>query len=166
MSTATGMLVRMTTTDPLSDARLDAWCTLQRAYTRLGGLLTRELTAATGLSEADYQILEALHRADGRLRAIELRQRLGWEKSRLSHQARRMEQRGLLDRTDCALESRGTDLVLTNTGREAAIDAVAVRAHSVRTHVIATLHPDQLQQLADISHQLHDHAAETANHEH
>ena len=154
----------MTTNNPRSDTRLDAWCTLQRAYTRLGGLLSRELYAATGLSEADYQILEALHRADGRLRAVQLREQLGWEKSRLSHQARRMEQRGLLVRAECPLESRGTDLVLTDAGRHAAIDAIDVRAGSVRTHVVATLDRAQLQQLSAISHQLDVHAAEANGH--
>jgi DNA-binding MarR family transcriptional regulator len=154
----------MATTDPLPDTRLDAWCTLQRAYARLGGLLSRELYTATGLSEADYQILEALHRAEGRLRAVELREQLGWEKSRLSHQARRMERRGLLERIECALEGRGTDLVLTGTGRRTAIDAITVRAESVRTHVIAPLDRDQLQELTDICDQLHTHTAETANH--
>lgn len=154
----------MTTRDPRSDTRPDAWCTLQRAYTRLGGLLSRELYTATGLSEADYQILEALHRADGRLRAVQLREQLGWEKSRLSHQARRMEQRGLLLRTECPVEGRGTDLVLTDTGRQAAIDAIDIRAGSVHTHVVATLDRAQLRQLSDISQQLDAHAAEANDH--
>jgi DNA-binding MarR family transcriptional regulator len=154
----------MAITDPLSDTGLVAWCTLQRAYARLGGLLSRELYTATGLSEADYQILEALHRVGGRLRAVELREQLGWEKSRLSHQARRMEQRGLLERTECALESRGTDLALTDDGRRAAIDAIDVRADSVGTHVISPLDRAQLRQLTEICDQLHAHTAETANH--
>ena len=154
----------MRTSEPRSDTRLDAWCTLQRAYTRLGGLLSRELYTATGLSEADYQILEALHRADGRLRAAQLREQLGWEKSRLSHQSRRMEQRGLLVRTECPLESRGTDLVLTDAGRQAAIDAIDVRAGSVDAHVGAILDRAQLQQLSDISQQLDAHAAEANDH--
>lgn len=45
----------------------------------------RELGRKTGLSESDYEILHALAGTRGnRIRALDLRQRIGWEKSRLS----------------------------------------------------------------------------------
>ena len=124
----------------------------QRAQTLLAGLLARELTQATGLSEADYQVLVSLTDApDGRLRSIELRCVLSWEKSRLSHQVRRMTSRGLITKRACAEDGRSSDIVLTDAGRDAAQRASCVRARSVRRHVIGPLGRGRLGELAEIS---------------
>ncbi|MFG1943848.1 MarR family winged helix-turn-helix transcriptional regulator [Nonomuraea sp. NPDC048826] len=129
---------------------LAAWRAYSTAHDRLAAHLSRELTRATGLSEADYQILDALLDAPGgRMRALELRWVLQWEKSRLSHQVGRMAKRGLLGRESCAEDARGWDIALTAEGREAAARARQVREHSVRHVVLDTLGPDRLAGLAE-----------------
>jgi len=56
---------------------------------------TASCRADAGLSLGDFDVLVALSEAPGqRLRAFELAAVLEWEKSRLSHHVRRMEQRG------------------------------------------------------------------------
>src|SRR5690242_16969428 len=68
-------------------------------HRRVGGDLHR----ATGLSEADYAVLVHLSEADnGRLRPSDLGWGINWEKSRLSHHLRRMEERGLVRRPHAA----------------------------------------------------------------
>ncbi|MYV43460.1 MarR family transcriptional regulator, partial [Streptomyces sp. SID1328] len=61
--------------------------------------IEQQLQAGGGLSNADYTVLVALSEApDGRLRAHQLSNELGWEKSRLHHQLTRMCKRGLVER--------------------------------------------------------------------
>ncbi|MGN9781620.1 MarR family transcriptional regulator [Nonomuraea sp. ZG12] len=131
-------------------AELDAWRRHTTVHGQLAAHLARELTRATGLSEADHQILDALLDAPGtRMRALELRYALQWEKSRLSHQVARMSARGLLERVACSEDARGWDLSLTAEGREAAARARAVREESVRRLVLETLGPERLALLAE-----------------
>jgi DNA-binding MarR family transcriptional regulator len=91
---------------------------------RLTERLNRELADKTGLSEADFDILTALLQApDDTVRALALRCGLEWEKSRLSHQLKRMEARGLILREDCVEDNRGTVIRVTDTGRKLAAEA-------------------------------------------
>ena len=55
----------------------------------------------------------------GRMRPRDLGLGLQWEKSRLSHQLRRMESRGLVERAICDEDGRGALLAATAAGRTA-----------------------------------------------
>jgi DNA-binding MarR family transcriptional regulator len=125
--------------------------------------LARELARATGLSEADYQVLDALLDAPGgRARALQLRVALEWEKSRLSHQLARMVERGLLARTSCVEDARGADIALTDAGREAGQRARRVRAESVRTMVLETLGAEGMACLDEVATVLATRLSEAA----
>jgi DNA-binding MarR family transcriptional regulator len=115
---------------------------------RVGGRLQRE----TGLSEADYEVLVNLSEAPaGRLRPTELGGATQWEKSRLSHHVRRMEERGLVKRMACQSDRRGSFVVITAAGRRAIERAAPVHVEHVREMFIDALTPAQLDALADIS---------------
>ena len=136
----------------LTPAQASAWRRFHRMQAQLIGVLGRELTQATGLSEADYEVLAALAVAPrSTQRARDLRWELAWEKSRLSHQLRRMEQRGLVRRTDCAEDSRSTVIVLTAKGRTAYGAAERFQQERVREHLVDALDADQLEALSEIS---------------
>ena len=129
-----------------------AWANYQRMRVRLTGKINRELARETGLSEADFAILTELSLADeGVSRAMALRGGLDWEKSRLSHQIRRMEERGLLRREPCVEDSRGSVIRITDAGRSVALDATERYAAIVKRHVFDLLTPDQLAALDGIS---------------
>lgn len=82
--------------------------------------LEQRLQRDAGLSLADFEVLRGLTVAEGhRLRAGALADALGWEKSRISHQVRRMVERGLLQKTGCPTDGRGTWVVLADGGRDA-----------------------------------------------
>ena len=82
--------------------------------------LEQRLQRDAGISGADFDVLHSLSVADdNRLRAGALAESLGWEKSRISHQVRRMAERGLVDRADCPTDLRGTWVVLTAAGADA-----------------------------------------------
>lgn len=138
--------------DGLSDQEELAWRRYHRMQSQLHSVLGRELTRATGLSEAEYEVCTALLQQPRQtLRARELRRELLWEKSRLSHQLRRMEQRGLLARTDCPEDSRGAIVRLTAAGRKVARQAECARATAIRSHLIGVLSDEQLTALSGIS---------------
>ena len=104
----------------LSDSQAAAWASYQRMRVRLTGRLNQELARKTGLSEADFEILSALTEApDESVRALALRCGLEWEKSRLSHQLRRMEARGLITREECVEDNRGLVIRVTDAGTKA-----------------------------------------------
>ncbi|MGW4641709.1 MarR family winged helix-turn-helix transcriptional regulator [Sphaerisporangium sp. NPDC004334] len=131
-------------------SELDAWRGYTAVHAQLAAHMARELTRATGLSEADYQVLDALLDApSARMRALELRWTLQWEKSRLSHQVARMRSRGLLERDACTEDARGWDISLTAAGRQAATRAREVREESVRRLVVGTLGAERLAHFAE-----------------
>ncbi len=129
--------------------------------TRLTGRLNRELAQKTGLSEADFEILMALtERPNESVRALALRCGLEWEKSRLSHQLRRMEERGLLIREECIEDNRGAVIRLTETGRKLAADAQQHYEEAVQRYVVNVLTPEQLEALGAISEAILAHLEE------
>lgn len=136
----------------LTTEQYAAWDAYRRMAVRLSGRIGQELAAGSGLSEADYDILSALATApEQSQRSIALRCGLDWEKSRLSHQLRRMEQRGLVSRHDCADDSRSVVVTLTDEGRAALASARTAYDAAVREHVTDALSADQLAALREIS---------------
>src|SRR5215204_5427479 len=114
------------------DASLIAWSRLQVVYGHLAGEINRALYRETGLSEADATVLIALlETPESQLHSFELRCGLAWEKSRLSHQLRRMEARGLIERAPCPDDSRSSLIRLSAEGRELAVTTREVLARAV-----------------------------------
>lgn len=75
-----------------------AWLGYIRVQLRLAYEMNRQLKADSNLSLADYDVLTALSVAtDGSMPVTALAAQIGWERSRLSHHARRTERRGLFD---------------------------------------------------------------------
>jgi len=58
-----------------------------------------------------------------------------------------MEQRGLIAREDCASDGRGTNIRLTDIGRDALRRAAPGHVEWVRTHFIDLLNWDELETL-------------------
>jgi len=115
---------------------------------RLGSRLQQE----TGLSEADYEVLVNLSEAPrGRLRPSEIGGATQWEKSRISHHVRRMEERGLVRRLACPTDGRGALVALTAAGRRAIERAAPRHVQHVREAFLDALTPSQLDALAEIS---------------
>ena len=97
--------------------------------------LEQRLQRDAGISVADFDILSALVDAiGGRLRARDLAETVAWEKSRLSHQVTRMETRGLVVREDCPSDLRGTWIVLTEAGHDAAARSLPGHADVLGEH--------------------------------
>lgn len=116
------------------------------------------LLQSSGLSPADYHVLLALHEANGtRLRSSELAATIDWERSRLSHHLGRMERRGLIQRDDCATDSRGAEVSLTQHGFAAFRRASAPHLQAIKQQFVDALTPEQLEALADVLQALQRH---------
>jgi DNA-binding MarR family transcriptional regulator len=127
-----------------------AWRALQFMQMRLEGQLARQLAVDAGLSYPDYLVLVALtDDSEGRLRLFELAGVLGWEKSRVSHQVRRMTGRGLVTKEKSESDRRGADVVITAHGRREIAAAAPGHAATVRRLFIDRLTGSQLDAIGD-----------------
>jgi DNA-binding MarR family transcriptional regulator len=79
---------------------------------------------------------------------------LDWEKSRVSHQLTRMENRGFVERTEHGAGGRRTGVGLTDKGRSAVQSAVLVHAGNIRHYFLDTLTSQQAEALRAWSGQL------------
>ena len=103
------------------------------------------------MSQSDYSVLVSLSEAEGSgLRARDLGAALGWDRSRVSHQVRRMEGRGLVAKNDCAEDGRGTIVTLTETGAQAIGEVAPLHVEKVRELFIDALSADEVEALTDI----------------
>jgi len=116
---------------PVSSPWLDAgqqraWLAYMRLQLRMNFEMNRQLQADSGLSLADYDVLTALSVAPGRrLPVTALAAQIGWERSRVSHQVKRMNTRGLVSCDLAPADRRVTEVSMTDEGRQA-IEAAAV----------------------------------------
>jgi DNA-binding MarR family transcriptional regulator len=131
---------------------LRVWRTFIETAEALRHQLTTRLQNESSLSPGDYAVLLALSEAqDRRLRSSELAVGIGWERSRLSHHLRRMELRGLIERQECASDSRGAEVVLTPAGADAFRRASVPHLRAIREIFVDALTPAQLAAAGDIA---------------
>ncbi|MEV4138989.1 MarR family transcriptional regulator [Dactylosporangium sp. NPDC049742] len=108
--------------------------------------------AEAGLSAADYDVLAPLSESDGQvLRVRDLAAGIGWDRSRIAHHLRRMEQRGLVARSECRTDGRGTMVRLTEQGRAMITAAAPGHVATVRRVLLDQLDPDDLVRLTAIA---------------
>jgi DNA-binding MarR family transcriptional regulator len=97
-----------------------AWLAYMRVNLQLTYEMNHQLLADSELSLADYHVLSKLRQAPGRrLRISALAQEIGWERSRASHQVRRMGERGLIAAKPAADDRRATEITVTDRGNAA-----------------------------------------------
>jgi DNA-binding MarR family transcriptional regulator len=128
----------------LTPAQQRAWVAYMQVQLRMNYEMNRQLQADSGLSLAEYDVLVALSGVrDQRMRVSDLAAQIGWERSRLSHQLRRMEERGLTERRPSTEDGRTTNVVLTPRGQQAIDEAAPGHVDLVRSLFFDSL-PDNL----------------------
>ncbi|MDQ2638510.1 MAG: MarR family winged helix-turn-helix transcriptional regulator [Actinomycetota bacterium] len=136
-----------------------AWGAFIHAHQQIEVRLSRRLQES-GLSGADYSVLAVLSALDGdRMPARELCATLGWEKSRLSHQVRRMQKDGLVSREPNPADARSTMVCLLPAGRAAIEKAAPGHVEDVRRNFIDLFTPAELDILATLNERILDHLA-------
>ena len=140
-----------------------AWRAWLYSSQLLQDLLDRELTHATGIPHAYYEILVQLSEApERRLRMSQLADRCLSSRSRLSHAVSRLEERGWVRREVCPGDGRGQVAVLTDEGFAALEAAAPVHVEGVRSHLFDQLSPEQVAAMRDVGETLLRHLDPTS----
>jgi DNA-binding MarR family transcriptional regulator len=127
----------------LTPAEQELWRSFLFAQMHLDRLIGADLSTG-GLSHADYAVLVALTEGEPEgLRVGALRDFLDWESSRLAHQLRRMERRGLVRRKRAADDGRGTIVRATDEGRARIVAAAPGHVETVRRHFVDLLDEEE-----------------------
>ncbi|MGL4338815.1 MAG: MarR family winged helix-turn-helix transcriptional regulator [Rhodoglobus sp.] len=133
----------------------ELWRVFSLMRRQLDLALERRLHADAGISTADYEILASLAGEPGhRLRAGQIGDLIGWEKSRVSHQISRMQERGLLCREGCGNDGRGVWVALTAEGRRIVHSAMRDHDSAVREHFFDVLTAEEKRSLDAVSHNI------------
>ncbi|MFI6712772.1 MarR family winged helix-turn-helix transcriptional regulator [Nonomuraea sp. NPDC050478] len=143
----------MTRPRPQEETARQAWAAYRRLHLLVDAEIARDLERDTGLSMADYEVLDAVAAmSDGEhcIRVNGLTARMNWAHSRLSRQLGRMERRGLIARQACELDGRGDDVALTESGRQVYAEAAPAHLASIHRHFTASLSAQQLEALIGI----------------
>lgn len=141
----------------LTPQQQQAWFAYMRVTLRLRYELNRELQSHSDLSHSDFDVLNALADSpDQHLTVSDLALRIGWERSRLSHQLLRMERRGLIERRTDEADARVTDVLLRADGRSALRRATPSHAALVKELFFDGLDAQLLPALSTALEQIHE----------
>ena len=136
----------------LDDDELTAWIRLVGVVELLPGVLDTQLRKDAGLSHFEYYVLAMLSESPQRtLRMTALAARTNATLPRLSHVVRRLEERGLVERSACPQDARATNARLTEEGWRKLRDTAPGHVATVRQHVIDALTHEQVGQLGEIA---------------
>jgi DNA-binding MarR family transcriptional regulator len=145
----------------LSEEEEKAWRGFVALRIGLVGHLARQLAQDSGITEAEFEVLVVVSEAPGqRIRSRDLGKALNWERSRLSHQITRMEERGMVAREQCENDARGFDVLLTKVGLKVIQAAAPKHLEAVRHCFIDLLTPAQMKALANIADVVGEHLEE------
>lgn len=134
-----------------------AWRAYLRGSRLIEEALDRDLQAH-GVQLTEYEIISMLSEsANHRLRMSELASMVVQSRSRLTHTAKRLEDRGWVTREQCANDKRGVELVLTPGGLAAVREIAAVHVESVRSNLVDIMTPEQFQAIGDAMAIVRDH---------
>ena len=145
----------------LSRSQLRVWLAFMGVQQRLGYEMNRQLQADSELSLADYDVLNALSGVpDERMQVGALAAQIGWERSRLSHHAKRMQSRGLVQCDLAASDRRATEIRLTPGGRRAIVEAAPGHVDLVRHLFFGGLPKELLAPMSQALEAIYDHVVE------
>jgi len=147
----------MSEVSSITEKEWGVWRAFYVMHRQLDLALERQLQHDSKISAPDYEILLALFESPGRqLRPRELGIGLGWEKSRLSHQVTRMVSRGLVERSECETDARGTLIEITAEGRRTILGAMREHAVTVRRLFFDVLSDEEQAVLEAVSTRIVD----------
>jgi DNA-binding MarR family transcriptional regulator len=153
----------MPTMTEVSDEDWGLWRDFVSMHRHLARELDRQLQRDAAISQADFSVLLVLSEApDRKLRTGELAELLAWEKSRVSHQVTRMESRGLLERSECDTDGRGTWVGLTAEGRRTLLGAMREHAAAIRGLFLDRLQQGEKAALAGVTSRVLEHLSPEA----
>ncbi|MFQ1000897.1 MarR family winged helix-turn-helix transcriptional regulator [Modestobacter sp. SSW1-42] len=147
----------MPETEPqwLDQQEKQAWTALTSMLTRLQPALNAQLLHDSGLTHFEYIVLVGLSNAEDRtMRMTELGAAVGAALPRLSQVVTRLEKRGWVARSTDPGDGRCVLATLTGDGWEKMVASAPGHVREVRRLVFDRLTELQVEQLAQIGHQI------------
>jgi len=133
------------------DSALDSWVRLIRGHASVTRAISAQLVAEHGLTINDYEALLHLAKAeDGRMRRVDLAERLVLTASGVTRLLDGLEAGGLVERASCASDRRVTYAVLTEPGRTKLREASKSHIADVRAFFEERYTAEELGQLASL----------------
>ena len=134
----------------LSPHELRVWHAFKLMGEDVMSRVGRDITEATGLSGPEFGVLSRLAGlGKGEMRQQALAKCMGWDKSRLSHQLTRMQERDLIERRK--EDKRAVLVVLTKEGKKRLDAARPIHAVSVRRNLLSRLNAEQIATIVRVS---------------
>lgn len=122
-----------------------SWRAFLLGTTLLFDRLDDDLRRRHGASMVEYEILVRLSEADdGRLRMAQLADALAHSRSRVTHTIKRMEDAGLVRRTDSPEDRRGVFAEISDDGRGLLEQMAPTHVAGVRAHLVDIAESDDL----------------------
>jgi DNA-binding MarR family transcriptional regulator len=141
----------------LSESEQASWRAVLRGTRLLEEALDRALDGV-GIQLSEYEIISMLSETSShRLRMSELAAMVVQSRSRLTHTAKRLEDRGWVTREQCLDDKRGVELVLTPIGLEAVHEMARVHVQSVRDNLVDIMTPAQFAAIGEAMAIVRDH---------
>ncbi|MEV8180658.1 MarR family transcriptional regulator [Specibacter sp. NPDC078692] len=147
----------MTELEPrwLNDEERSAWLAVLAITTLLPGALEAPLQQAAKLSLFEYNVLAMLSEAEGGILPMsELAARTSASLSRLSHVAKKLHSRGLVQRSVHADDARVTQTAITELGVKLIQGLAPAHVESVRELIFDQLNGDDVADLARVGRKL------------
>lgn len=127
---------------------------------RLPSILENDLQRAAGVSLSEFGALASLADAKGgAMRLNEIADAVDLSPSRITRLIGELEARGLVERTACPTDARGTLAVITTTGRAALDRARPVQIERARALVFDAIPQAEVERLAGAMGTIADRAA-------
>ena len=134
----------------LTDEEAAAWVGFLRSHATLVRELDASLTEAHGLPLSSYEVLLRLSREpEGRQRMSDLADSVWLSRSGITRLIDRLERDGLVERSACASDARGSFAVITATGRAKLEEARTTHVADVRERFLSRFDAVEQAQLAD-----------------
>ena len=121
------------------DPGIITWRTFLTAYATVIRRLESELEEQEAMALTDLDVLIQLNRAGGTLRMRDLAERALLSRSGMTRRVDRLEAEGLVVRTACATDRRGSYAQLTEVGRERLLGALPAHVRGIDVHFVAKL---------------------------
>src|SRR5437763_17200784 len=139
-----GLLDRLVTQELPSGSGLEAWDSFLRAHATLMRRLELDLTQATGLALADFDVLAQLARAGGELRMTDLATRALVSRSGMTRRVARLVEEGLVQRANADSDGRGVVVALTDTGLARLAETAPVHLRGISERFLTKLDDQEL----------------------
>ncbi len=141
---------------PVDNAHDAAWQALRGAYHLLTDRFEKELTEAGLPGLAWYDVLLMMEKTGGPIRPKDMLCHVSVTKSGLTRLLDRIEKAGLIERSYCPSDRRGTFLSITDSGRETLENMRPVRERVFGENFTGVLTPNEADEVTALLGQVRD----------